>query len=73
MAGDVGSPAFCTPIITGIKRGVIHLVMIGRIPTLWDIGRYPAGVAGVRRGLTLRLAALNRARRAMMAEWISGR
>jgi hypothetical protein len=56
--GAVQHTAADRPIFTGLRRGVINLVLTDRLPLYWDNGRSLAGVTTLDRGYHLCVIAL---------------
>ena len=59
--GEVARPPFREPVITGLERGALNVVVTNRIPMSWDGGRALCGVATRYRGFHLCMVALHRA------------
>jgi hypothetical protein len=59
--GGVWRPAHRQPMITGLDRGAINLVLTNEIPLEWDHGRALCGVTTLYRGYHLCMIAVNRA------------
>lgn len=59
-------PANCEPIVEGLERHAINLVLTDRIPMQWDQGRALCGVTLRYRGYHLCLIALGRAHRSLV-------
>lgn len=60
-AGGVARPPFREPVITGLERGALNVVVTNRIPMTWDGGRALCGVTTQYRGFHLCMVALHRA------------
>lgn len=60
-AGEVSRPPFREPVITGLERGALNVVVTSRIPMTWDGGRALCGVTTRYRGFHLCMVALDRA------------
>ena len=60
-AGEVSRPPFREPVITGLERGTLNVVVTTRIPMTWDGGRALCGVTTRYRGFHLCMVALLRA------------
>ena len=60
-AGAIKFSAADRPIIEGLDRAKLNLVLTGRIPMLWDQARNLAGVTTIYDRATLSMIALNRA------------
>jgi hypothetical protein len=56
--GQVERPPFRQPVISGLERGALNLVVTDRIPTEWDNGRALAGVTVLYRGYHMCMIAL---------------
>ncbi|MGA7240410.1 MAG: hypothetical protein WBY44_32295 [Bryobacteraceae bacterium] len=56
--GEVGHTAADRPLFTGLRRGVLNLVLSDRLPLYWDNARSLAGVTTLDRGYHLCLIAL---------------
>jgi hypothetical protein len=56
--GEVGHTAADRPLFTGLRRGVLNLVLTDRLPLYWDNARSLAGVTTLDRGYHLCLIAL---------------
>ena len=59
--GGVWRPPHREPVITGLRRGAINLVITNEIPTRWSRGRVLCGVTTRYRGHHLCMIALDRA------------
>jgi hypothetical protein len=57
-AGSVGHSAADRPLFTGLRRGVLNLMVTDRLPLYWDGGRSLAGVTTLDRGYHLSLIAV---------------
>ncbi|MCC7234286.1 MAG: hypothetical protein IT163_03230 [Bryobacterales bacterium] len=64
--GEVERPPSRTPVIHGLARGRLNLVVTDRIPVEWDGGRGLAGVTTLYRGFHLCMVSVARAH----AHWI---
>jgi hypothetical protein len=60
-SGEVWRPPYREPVLTGLDRGVINVVITDQIPVQWDNGRAVAGVTTRYRGRHLSMIALNHA------------
>ncbi|HYW47369.1 MAG TPA: hypothetical protein VE959_31160 [Bryobacteraceae bacterium] len=60
-AGDVCRPPGGEPVVTGLERGVVNLVITDRIPMEWDGGRALSGFATSYRGYHMCMVALEHA------------
>jgi hypothetical protein len=60
-AGAVGRPPFRQPVVTGVERGEINLVVTDRIPMEWDHGVALSGVTTLYRGYHLCMIAMDHA------------
>lgn len=60
-AGEVERPPSRTPVIHGLARGKLNLVVTGWIPISWDGGRGIAGVTTLYRGFHLCMVSVARA------------
>lgn len=60
-AGSVQRSPYREPVITGLQRGVINLVLTTEIPVKWDGGRALCGVTTLYRGHHLCMVAINHA------------
>lgn len=56
--GEVGHTAADRPLFTGLRRGVLNLVLTDHLPLYWDNARSLAGVTTLDRGYHLCLIAL---------------
>jgi hypothetical protein len=56
--GEVGHTAADRPLFTGLRRGVLNLVLTDTLPLYWDNARSLAGVTTLDRGYHLCLIAL---------------
>jgi hypothetical protein len=56
--GEVERPAFREPVISGLDRGALNLVVTDLIPLQWDSGRALAGVTVLYRGYHVCMVAL---------------
>lgn len=63
IEGEVARPPSRQPVITGLQRGALNLVLTDRIPVQWDHGRGIAGLTTLYRGFHLCMVALNYAHR----------
>jgi hypothetical protein len=61
VAGGVEKFAFRQPLVTGLYRGVINLVVTDLVPYTWDDGRAVNGVTTRYRGYHLCMVAVHRA------------
>lgn len=59
--GRIERPPYRQPVISGLERSAINLVITDRIPMQWDNGRALNGVTTRYRGYHLCMVALNRA------------
>lgn len=59
--GDIWRPEFRQPVITGLERDAVNVVLTRTIPMEWDQGRALGGVATRYRGFHLCLISLDRA------------
>jgi hypothetical protein len=57
----VQRPPGCEPVVEGLERGAVNLVLTDRIPMQWDQGRALCGVTLRYRGCHLCMIALDRA------------
>ena len=57
-AGDVWRPPYREPVVTGLQRGAINVVVTDRIPMIWDGGRCLCGVTTRYRGYHMCMIAL---------------
>ncbi len=55
--GEVGRPPGRQPMVTGLKRSALNLVVTDRLPMEWDQGRALAGVTTLYRGFHLCMVA----------------
>ncbi|SPE41221.1 conserved hypothetical protein [Candidatus Sulfopaludibacter sp. SbA3] len=60
-AGGVQRPPGREPVISGLERGVLNVVITNRIPLEWDQGRAWSGVTTRYRGYDLCMVALDHA------------
>jgi hypothetical protein len=56
--GEVERPAFREPVLSGLDRGALNLVVTDLIPLQWDSGRALAGVTLLYRGYHVCMVAL---------------
>ena len=61
VTGSIWRPASREPVITGLERGVLNLVLTDRLPLEWDNGRMLSGVTTRYRGFHVCMIALRRA------------
>lgn len=59
--GEVERPAWRTPVVQGLRRGCLNVVVTDRIPVQWDGGRGLAGVTTMYRGHAMCMIAIARA------------
>jgi hypothetical protein len=59
--GGIWRPVAREPVVTGLARGVLNLVVTDRIPLEWDNGRILSGVTTLYRGWHLCMIGLTRA------------
>lgn len=65
-AGDIWRPPFREPVISGLERGAVNVVITDRIPMQWDQGRGLAGVTALYRGFHLAMVSVAHATRNMV-------
>jgi hypothetical protein len=57
--GEVGKPSGRQPVITGLERGVLNLVVTDQVPMIWDHGLALGGVTTRYRGHHMCMVSVN--------------
>lgn len=61
--GDVSRPSQREPVLAGLERGAVNVVLTDRIPMYWDVGRGLGGVTLLYRGFHLSMVSVVHAHR----------